>query len=60
MEHNQLFADSEAGSHRASSTREETVALGCVSSEPIQPLYINHKEVAAIEMLPCKTVLMST
>lgn len=60
MEHNQLFADSEGGSHGVSCTREEKVALGCVSSEPTQPLCINHKEAAAKEMLPCKTVLTST
>lgn len=60
IEHNQLFADSEAGSHRASSTREEKVALGCVSSEPIQPLCINHKEAAATEMLPCKTAVLTS
>jgi len=58
MEHNQLFADSEAGFLRASSTMEDKVALGCVSSEPIQPLDINHKEAAATEMLPFKTAAL--
>lgn len=55
MEHKQLYVDLEGVSHRVSYTREEKVALGCVYSEPIQPLCINHKEAAAKEMLPCKT-----
>lgn len=60
MEHNQLLADLEAVSHRASSTREEKVPLGCVSSKQIQPLSINHKEVAATKMLLCKPAILTS